>query len=121
MRLFHLVSPEVWRGALADGSYRPPSLDTEGFVHFSFVEQVAATANLVYRHELDLVAVEIDSGDVDGALKIEDSYDSGTRFPHVYGAIPVEAAVTVHSLERAESGDWTFSPDGASAAASPDR
>ncbi len=120
MRLFHLVQPGTWRDAIAAGTYRPASLSNEGFVHFSFAGQVAGTANLRYRDEPELVVVEIESEDVDAVLKVEDSYGSGTEFPHIYGAIPVTAAVGVHPLERSDAGEWAFSPGGADAAASSD-
>lgn len=110
MRLFHLVEPVVWEAAVAAGSYAPASLATEGFVHFSFAEQVAGTANLRYRDVPELVVVEIDPGRVEAELRVEDSYGSGTEFPHVYGPIPASAAVAVHPIVRDAAGDWTFSP-----------
>ena len=111
MRLFHLVVPEVWSAAVSVGEYRPPSLAAEGFVHFSFAEQVTGTANLRYRDEPDLVVVEIDPDAVGAELRVEDSYGSGTEFPHVYGPVPTAAAVAVHPLARTATGDWHFAPD----------
>jgi uncharacterized protein (DUF952 family) len=121
MRLFHIIAPDAWADAVAKGEYRPSSLDTEGFVHFSFAGQVAATANLRYGDEADLVVVEVDPGAVAAELRVEDSYGSGTEFPHLYGAIPTAAARAVVPLTRDAHGDWTFTPGAASAAASPDR
>ena len=111
MRLFHLVDPEVWSAAVAAGEYRPPSLAAEGFVHFSFAEQVTGTANLRYRDEPDLVVVEIDPASIDAELRIEDTYGSGTDFPHVYGPVPTASAVAVHPLTRTAGGDWEFTLD----------
>lgn len=110
MRLFHLVEPAVWDAAVAVGSYAPPSLETEGFVHFSLAEQVAGTANLRYREHGALVVVEVDPAAVDAELRVEDSYGTGTEFPHIYGPIPTAAAVAVHPIERDGAGDWMFSP-----------
>jgi uncharacterized protein (DUF952 family)/lysophospholipase L1-like esterase len=116
--LFHLVVASDWPAA---GWYRPDSLRSEGFVHCSFADQVAGTANLIYRDAAGLVVTEIDPMAVPAAIKVEDSYGSGTAFPHVYGPIPVTAVVATHPLQRAEDGDWRFSPVRASASASPDR
>ena len=110
MRLFHLVAPQVWATAVDTGEYRPPSLATEGFVHFSFAEQVAGTANLHYRDEAELVVLEVDPDLIDAELRVEDSYGSGTEFPHVYGPVPAAAAVAVHPLRRTTEGDWAFTP-----------
>lgn len=121
MRIFHIVAPDVWAAALAAGEYRPGSLVAEGFVHFSFAEQVAATANLRYRDQPDLVVVEFDPARVGAEIKVEDSYGAGTEFPHVYGPVPTEAAVHIHPLARAADGSWIFTPGGAGAVSSPDR
>lgn len=119
--LFHIVAPDVWAAATAAGEYRPPSLAIEGFVHLSFADQVAASADRHYRDAPALVVVELDPRAVDADLRIEDSYGSGTEFPHLYGALPVAAARAVHPIERSGTGEWAFSPGGAAAAASPDR
>lgn len=120
VRIFHIVDRNTWAAAVGAGEYRPPSLAGEGFVHFSFAEQVAGTANALYREKPDLVVVEIECADLPHTVRIEDSYGSGVDFPHVYGPIPTTAAVTVHELTRDANGDWTFSPGG-SGASSTDR
>jgi uncharacterized protein (DUF952 family) len=117
--LFHIVAPEVWPQS---GSYRPESLTSEGFVHLSFADQVEGVANNLYPDEPELVVMELDPAAVGAEVRIEDSYGSGTEFPHLYGPLPVAAAVHVHPLRRDPHGRWTFSPDaGAGAPASRDR
>jgi uncharacterized protein (DUF952 family) len=112
MLLFHLVEPSTWAEAVEAGVYAPPSLQAEGFVHFSFAEQVTGTANLRYRDVPELVVVEIDTEGVGAELRIEDTYGSGAEFPHVYGPIPTTAAVDVHPIVRTPEGDWAFTPAG---------
>lgn len=116
--LFHLVAPADWPRT---GLYRPASLDTEGFVHLSFRDQVAASANRHYSAAATLVVIEFDPMALGVELRVEDSYGTGTAFPHAYGPIPVTAAVAAHPLTRDENGAWRFSPDRADAAASPGR
>jgi uncharacterized protein (DUF952 family)/lysophospholipase L1-like esterase len=96
--LFHIVTPAAWAEAAATGEYRPASLADEGFVHFSFAHQVAATLNLRFADAGDLVVIEVDAGAVPTEIVVEDSYGSGTAFPHVYGPVPREAAVAVHPV-----------------------
>ena len=110
MRLFHLIEPSAWVRALDAGVYEPASLQGEGFVHFSFADQVTGTANLRYRDVPELVVVEIDPAQVPAELRVEDSYGSGTEFPHLYGPVPTSAAVAVHPLERDADGRWRFEP-----------
>ncbi len=108
--LFHLVDPDVW--AAVTDEYRPASLATEGFVHCSFAAQVAGTADRHYADAPALVAVELDPARLGAPVVVEDSYDSGTAFPHVYGPVPAVAAVAVHPLGRDADGRWVFSPGG---------
>jgi uncharacterized protein (DUF952 family) len=105
--LFHLVPPQEWP---QDGDYRPASLAAEGFVHFSFAEQVEASANRHFAQAVELVAVEVDPVKLDVPIRVEDSYGSGIAHPHVYGAVPVVAAVAMHPLHRDPTGRWIFSP-----------
>jgi uncharacterized protein (DUF952 family) len=119
-RLFHIVDRSVWADAVAAGMHAPHSLAAEGFVHFSFANQVAATANRFYAGADNLCVVEVDPALLTEPVVLEDSYGSGMAFPHVYAAIPTGAAVAVHDLPRAASGAFTFSPAGSAEPASPD-
>jgi uncharacterized protein (DUF952 family) len=122
VRIFHIVAPGVWAEASRRGVYLPAGFTADGFVHFSFADQVARTANARYRDEPGLVVVEVESDDVPSELRVEDSYGAGEEFPHVYGPVPTAAAVAVHELTRGPDGDWRFSPpDGAAGSASPGR
>ena len=114
--LFHIVGRADWQAAVAAGLYRPQSLVTEGFVHFSYADQVSAVANARYRDREDLVVVEFDATGL--TVVVEDSYGSGTAFPHVYAPIPTALAVAVHPLHRQPDGDYAFSPARGSGAAS---
>jgi uncharacterized protein (DUF952 family) len=106
VRLFHLVAPRAWTEAMTAGEYRPASLAAEGFVHFSFAEQVEDVANARYASALELQVVEFEVPRE--RVVVEDSYGSGTAYPHVYGHIDTAWAVTVHPLSRTD-GRWRFS------------
>jgi uncharacterized protein (DUF952 family) len=108
-RIFHIVSAGEWRAACEVGRYAPESLAVEGFVHFSFGYQVAPTANRFYRDRPDLVVVEVDPNALPEPVVLEDLYETGEEFPHVYGAIPTSAAVAEHLLSRDASGIFRFS------------
>ena len=112
VRLFHLVTPAAWAAAVGTGEYRPSSLASEGFVHFSFAEQVTGTANLLYRDEPELTVVEVDTAALSAEVRIEDTYGHGAQFPHVYGPVETAAAVALHPLTRTADGDWAFTPPG---------
>lgn len=111
--LFHLVAPGEWPTA---GSYRPTSLDTEGFVHFSFADQIEGSANRHYGAAPDLAVVEVDPALLGVPVRVEDSYGSGVAFPHAYGPVPVAAALAVRALQRGAEGRWRVNPGDAATA-----
>lgn len=108
--LFHIVDADAWAAAAHLGEYRPPSLEIEGFVHCSYAEQVAATANRHYGDSAELCVVELDPTRIAAPVHVEDTSARGEAFPHVYGPIPTAAAVATHELVRDQSGAWTFRP-----------
>jgi uncharacterized protein (DUF952 family) len=104
--LFHIVERSRWDEALAEGTYAPESLAAEGFVHCSYLEQVEPVANALYRDASDLVVVELDAVLLEAPVVVEDTYGTGTSFPHVYGPIAVRAQVGEHELARGAEGRW---------------
>jgi uncharacterized protein (DUF952 family) len=114
--LFHIVAAADWP---TTGDYRPPSLSAEGFVHLSFADQVTDVANARYRDATGLVVVELDPVALGAEIRVEDSYGGGTAFPHLYGPLPVSAAMAVHPLERTPDGGWRFSRRPESVVAAP--
>ncbi|MDQ2959392.1 MAG: DUF952 domain-containing protein, partial [Actinomycetota bacterium] len=88
----------------------PESLAADGFVHFSYARQVAATANRFYRDRTELIVIEVEPGRLAEPVVDEDLYGAGDLFPHVYGAIPTSAAVAEHPLPRGPDGDYRFGP-----------
>ncbi|HLJ98126.1 MAG TPA: DUF952 domain-containing protein [Gemmataceae bacterium] len=106
--IYHLVPPATWN-ALGAGPYRAPSLDTEGFIHCSNEDQVAAAANRFYAGAEQLLVLCIDAGRLNYPLRDEPAA-TGELFPHIYGPIDREAVVAVQPLERDPTGRWVFHP-----------
>jgi uncharacterized protein (DUF952 family) len=104
--LFHIVDRQVWEAT--DVEHRPPSLGAAGFIHLCFAGQVAGVANSLYADARGLVVVEVDPTRLPGEVRIEDSYGSGSEFPHLYGPMPVAAVIAVHPLGRDADGQFTF-------------
>ena len=57
--IVHIVQRSEWEQARATGSYQPPSLAQEGFIHFSDPHQVAAVAKAFYAGVDDLVLLHV--------------------------------------------------------------
>lgn len=103
--VFHIATRAEWELALAAGVYRTGSLDTEGFIHCSTAEQVAATASRLFAGRTDLVLLFIDGERLTAALRYEPVTDPpGAVFPHVFGPIDLAAVFEVAALEPGADG-----------------
>ncbi|MFK8186095.1 MAG: DUF952 domain-containing protein [Phormidesmis sp.] len=105
--LFHIIERTAWETAKAQGSYRPPSLNAEGFIHFSKPEQVIATANRFYKGSPGLVLLQVDPSQLEKPLRYETVADHGT-FPHLYGPLNLTAVTKVWPFEPSPEGHFTM-------------
>src|SRR5262249_55932063 len=104
--VYHLVVRPLWEQS-PERDYRADSLTSEGFIHCSYADQVAKSANRFYATATDLVVLEIDPDQLCSPLKAEPA-DSGELFPHLYGPINRDAVCAVRPMQR-EAGQWIFS------------
>ncbi|MEX5636871.1 DUF952 domain-containing protein [Parafrankia sp. FMc2] len=108
----HLVGRDEW--ASGAGSYRPASLDTEGFIHFSAPERLLETANLYYAGRSDLLLVVVDPQRLSAPLRWEPAAGPADRgevlFPHLYGPIDPGAVLAVTPIPCGPGGAFTAMP-----------
>jgi uncharacterized protein (DUF952 family) len=119
--ILHITAIADWDAARAAGSYRPPSLALEGFIHCSTPSQVIGSANKFFRGRTDLLLLCIDEARVAAEIRYEPPLAiggvpdprAGERFPHVYGPLGLDAVVRVVPLPCDRDGSFTL-PAGAS-------
>ena len=104
--LLHIISTSDLDRSQASGEISPPSLDSEGFVHCSYPDQLLIPANERFRGRRDLVVLVLDASVIEPPLVVEDSYGSGTLFPHVYGPIPIQAIERVIEFQPEPDGSF---------------
>ena len=104
--IFHLAKPGDW--ARSTDSYVPSSVEQEGFVHCSTVDQLPRVAHELYPDGNDLILLTIDTDALDDeTLVYEDLYELDEKFPHIYGPLPTSAVVaTGPYLTHLEEGLW---------------
>jgi uncharacterized protein (DUF952 family) len=96
--IFKICPKGDWQRAEALGRFTGSPLDmADGFIHLSSASQVCETAARHFAGQTDLVLVAVDAEALGAALKWELSR-GGALFPHVYGDVPVKAAVWVGPL-----------------------
>ena len=103
--VFHIIRRDEWLEALERGDYVPASLSAEGFIHCSTAGQVSATAARWFAGEKDLLLLRIDTQLLTAALKYEAPRNGGPErqnelFPHLYGALNLDAVVEVEDLSH---------------------
>jgi uncharacterized protein (DUF952 family) len=101
--IYHVALAGDWAAAERIGTYevstRGRSLDEEGFIHCAFADQVEAVAARFYADVEDAaVVLRIDPARLSSPIEVEDLYNAGERFPHIYGPVPVSAVVEVRPL-----------------------
>jgi uncharacterized protein (DUF952 family) len=87
--IFHLATPAEWADAQAQGAVRPPSLQSEGFVHCSTREQLAGTIARHFAGVDELVLLRLREEGLGEDLRWEESRP-GERYPHLYRAIGLD-------------------------------
>ena len=99
MRLIYkILSRDEWRAAVAEGRFEGSAVDlADGYIHFSEAAQLRETARKHFAGRDDLMLVTIDADRLDPAPIWEPSR-GGALFPHLYGSLPVSAAIEVREL-----------------------
>jgi uncharacterized protein (DUF952 family) len=106
--IYHMCRREEWQAAEAAGVYRGCSQDAaDGFIHFSTVAQLAASAAKHRAGQRDLVLMAVDAAMLGHSLRWEPARD-GALFPHLYGPLPIKAVQWVEPLPLGADGHHVF-------------
>jgi len=101
MYIYHITPLPAWRKALELGSYTADSFIKDGFIHCCTKEQTEFVLKTWFQgNSEELVILKIDPMFLSAEVKYEDSHGDGELFPHIYGAINLDAVVNVISTER---------------------
>ena len=106
--ILHIAEESEWLAAVPAGFYRADSLETEGFIHCSTPAQVLGPANERFRGQEGLVLLCIDPEKVNAPIVYEDCYETGQEFPHIYGALDVDAVTAVIDFPPREDGSFVL-------------
>lgn len=91
---YHITTPEQFAKFAEADFYEAESLQTEGFIHASFAEQLEETLEIHYKNVAQVLLLTIDSELLTSKLVVEKSRN-GDDFPHIYGVINKPAIITV--------------------------
>lgn len=96
--IYHITTKQLWQKAIEQGHYEAESLQTEGFIHTSKEEQVEGVLERYYKHQTDLIKLHIDESKIAAPLKYELAPSVNEEFPHIYGALNLDAVVEAEAI-----------------------
>jgi len=109
--IYHITRRDSWEAAKKDGLYRADSLESQGFIHCSKADQLMRVANTFYAKENDLVILAIDPASLTSEVRWEPGTDKADEmFPHIYGAIEMNAVEKVFDLKHGADGSYLLPP-----------
>ncbi len=96
--IYHVTTAAEWKAAQDSGFYETPSLKEEGFIHCSQENQVTGVLERYFAGKTDIVKLVIDTDKLSNRFVFEWSPSTADTFPHVYGAINLEAVIKVEKI-----------------------
>ena len=96
--IYHVVSGNGWKAALAQGYYEAESLATEGFIHASSDSQVEGVLERYYQNQPGLLLLHIDESKLAAQLKYELAPSVNELFPHIFGRLNLNAVIKITAL-----------------------
>lgn len=106
--IYKIVPASLWQSARKKGRFDGAPVDlADGFIHFSTAAQAKETATKHFSGQTELLLVAIDGGALGTALVYEPSR-GGQLFPHLYGALPLDAVLWEKPLPLGDDGTHLF-------------
>jgi uncharacterized protein (DUF952 family) len=102
--ILHITKRKQWEQAKLAGIYQSESFEYEGFIHCSTPQQITRVANYLFANQTGLVLLFIDAEKVTAEIRYETAEVDGELFPHIYGALNIEAVFKVIDFEPNQDG-----------------
>jgi uncharacterized protein (DUF952 family) len=119
--IYHITSRQLYEASLATGIYTPPTFEQDGFIHLSQKHQVLGVANNFYKGQTGLVCLVIDPSKLRAELKYEgpvhpngkevEEFSASDKFPHLYGAMNLDAVILVAPMAANEQNVFVDLPE----------
>ena len=94
MLIYHIVTPETWEKFKSADFYYAESLETEGFIHCSYADQLEGVLRRYYANEEKVLILTIEPEKLTSKLVSEPSTNNEI-YPHIYGKINRDAIIDI--------------------------
>lgn len=108
MKIYHIAKSQDWETAKKHKEYTADSLSSQGFIHCSKESQVVAVANTIFKGNKNLMLLEIEEDKVKPEIKYEKPLGENEAYPHIYGALNIDAVTKVIEFEPDADSFFTF-------------
>jgi uncharacterized protein (DUF952 family) len=96
--IYHVATKADWDKAIQQGFYEHPSLAVEGFIHCSEEYQLPGVLERFFEGQTNLFKLVIDTDKLTSKIVFDWSPSVADTFPHIYGAINLDAVIKVVPL-----------------------
>ncbi len=96
--IYHVTTQKQWEEAVEKGQYEADTLAAEGFMHCSTEDQVEGVLERYYIGRTGLVKLKIQKEKVERPLVFELAGSINEVFPHIHGALNLDAVVEVTNI-----------------------
>jgi uncharacterized protein (DUF952 family) len=107
-RAYKICAASDWERAVAAGAYAGAPVDiADGYIHLSTAAQIGDTLRRHFAGRAGLVLVAIDLGKLGDTVRWEPSR-GGDLFPHIYGPLPIIAAIERQDIPDEDEARTSF-------------
>lgn len=111
MIVYKIVDSTSWHASKEKGVFDGSADDQQdGFIHLSTATQLSGTLAKHFQGQGELLLIGFDDKAINDGLRWEVSR-GGARFPHYYGALPTNRAVSEHLIALAPGGQHILPED----------
>lgn len=109
--IYHMCQQDEYDDAKQLGFCQPADYAKDGFIHFSTLEQICATAEKHYNGAKDLVLFEVDETLKPGRYIFENTSGGTELFPHLYSLLPMSEVIRVIPFPPNADGSYSIPPE----------
>lgn len=106
--IVHIIPAKEWDKVRSNDFYRPDSLKTKGFIPCATIEQILNVEEFLMKERDNHKLIYIDPEKVKAQIVYEDILNTGVTFPHIYGALNLDAVKKVDDYTPSEGKDSSF-------------
>ena len=103
-----ITTADKWNHSKNEGMHLDKSLDSEGFIHCSYLHQLVRVANKHFKGIENVLILCIEPSHLNSDVVEEDLSNLNELYPHIYGPINTEAVVDVINFQSDKQGVFSL-------------